>query len=157
MSKSKIVCVSGGFDPLHIGHLRQIEDAKKLGDMLIVILNSDRFLINKKGYYVLPMNQRSAILGSLKWVDCVYEHKASDPKDMTVCEALLELKPDIFAKGGDRSPLDVPIPEEKVCEELGIEIIYGVGSFDKVASSSSLMEAAFKRYTEARRIQCMKM
>jgi cytidyltransferase-like protein len=150
-SGRKIVCVSGGYDPLHIGHIKQICDAKKLGSVLIVILNSDRFLLNKKGYYFLSAVQRKVILEHLRPVDYVYMHNPTDPNDMTVCEALIDIHPDIFAKGGDRSPIGTPIPEEKLCAELGIEVVYGVGGFDKVSSSSILVEEAFKRFENRRR------
>jgi cytidyltransferase-like protein len=151
-SGRKIVCVSGGYDPLHIGHIRQISEAKKLGSLLIVILNSDRFLQNKKGYYFLTSIQRKNVLEHLRDVDYVYIHNPTDPNDMTVCEALIDLHPDVFAKGGDRSPIGTPIPEEKLCEELGIEIVYGVGGFDKLSSSSILVEEAFKRFENRRRV-----
>jgi cytidyltransferase-like protein len=150
-SGRKIVCVSGGYDPLHVGHIKQICDAKKLGSLLIVILNSDRFLLNKKGYYFFSVIQRKAILEHLRPIDYVYVFNPTDPDDMTVCEALRDIHPDIFAKGGDRSPIGTPIPEEKLCEELGIEVVYGVGGFDKVSSSSVLVEEAFKRFENRRR------
>ena len=142
----KIVCVSGGFDPLGLHHIMYMNSAKKLGSLLIVILNSDRFLYNKKGYYFLPSMHRKIIIENLRAVDYVYTHNPTDPDDMTVCEALIDLQPDIFAKGGDRSPLDDPIPEEKLCTDLGIEIVYGVGGFNKISSSSTLVEEGYKRF-----------
>lgn len=151
MSKGQIVCISGGFDPLGVHHLRYIEAAKKLGSVLVVILNSDDFLMVKKGYYVMTMRERTAILESIKWVDYVHQHIPTYPYDMTVSEALAKLKPDIFAKGGDRHPGADPIPEETICKKLGIEIVYGVGGYEKLSSSSWIMEEAFKRYELARR------
>ena len=142
----KIVCVSGGFDPLGMHHVVYMNAAKKLGSILIVILNSDRFLYNKKGYYFLPAMHRKIIIEQMRSVDYVYMHNPTDPDDMTVCEALIDIHPDIFAKGGDRSPLDDPIPEEKVCEDLNIEVVYGVGGFNKISSSSTLVEEGYKRF-----------
>lgn len=147
-SGRKIVCVSGGFDPIGIHHIVYINAAKKLGDKLIVILNSDRFLFNKKGYYFMGAPLRKQIIEQFRSVDFVYLHNPTDPDDMTVCEALIDIHPDIFAKGGDRSPLGTPIPEEKLCVELGIEVVYGVGGFNKISSSSSMVEEAFKRYAK---------
>lgn len=142
----KVVCVSGGFDPLGMHHVAYINAAKKLGDVLIVIMNSDRFLYNKKGYYFMPSLHRKMILENLRSVDFVYMHNPTDPDDMTVCEALIDIHPNIFAKGGDRSPIGTPIPEEKLCTDLGIEVVYGVGGFNKISSSSSLVEEGYKRF-----------
>ena len=142
MDKTKrrkiIVAVSGGFDPVHVGHIRYFKEAKKLGDKLIVILNSDKFLIKKKGYAFMPFKERKEILESIKWVDKVIP--AID-KDQTVCKTLAKLKPDIFAKGGDRTLEN--IPEKEVCEKLGIRMVFGVGG-GKVQSSSWLLNRFLK-------------
>lgn len=127
-----IVAVSGGFDPLHIGHIEYLEKAKQLGDKLVVILNQDHFLIKKKGFAFMPFNERKRILESLKFVDEVI---GQIDKDHTVCESLKKLKPNIFAKGGDRNIGN--IPEKEVCDELGIKIIDGLG--EKIRSSSELV------------------
>src|SRR3989344_4284268 len=100
--KSKvIVAVSGGFDPIHIGHIRLFNDAKKLGDELVVILNNDNWLKQKKGFVLMPENERKEIIESLKPVDRVIVSGHSDGfKDRSVCAELLSLRPDIFANGG---------------------------------------------------------
>lgn len=131
------VAVSGGFDPIHIGHIRYIQEASKLGDKLIVILNGDSFLNRKKGYYCMNAFERAEILQAIKGVDKVYIYE-SDKDD--VCGALDALKPDIFAKGGDRRPDGDPIPEEDICKELGITVVYGVGGIDKPNSSSLIID-----------------
>ena len=132
-NKKIIVAASGGFDPLHAGHVEYLEKAKKLGDKLIVILNKDHFLKKKKGYAFMPFDERCKIIAALKYVDeivpCIDE-------DNTVCKTLEMLKPDIFAKGGDRTADE--IPEAKICRELGIKIIDGLG--EKIQSSSELVE-----------------
>jgi D-beta-D-heptose 7-phosphate kinase/D-beta-D-heptose 1-phosphate adenosyltransferase len=128
----KTVCVSGGFDPLHIGHVRYIREASKLGDYLIVILNTDEFLTKKKGKPFMCFEERKEILFALEGVDEVF---GAIDKDMTVCETLRLLKPDIFAKGGDRTLGN--IPEKEVCEELGIDMVFEVGG-GKIQSSSWL-------------------
>ena len=136
MDKTKrkiIVAVSGGFDPIHIGHIRYFKEARKLGDKLVVILNTDEFLIKKKGYVFMPFEERKEILESIRWVDEVIP---SIDKDQTVCRTLAELKPDIFAKGGDRTLEN--IPERTVCERLGIKMVFGVGG-GKFQSSSWLL------------------
>lgn len=128
------VAVSGGFDPLHVGHVRMLKEAKKYGDYLTVILNDDAWLMRKKGYVFMKEQERAEILEALECVDEVYIHHG---KDDTVCDALEMMCPDIFANGGDRrSELD--IPEYKVCEENDIRMVFGVGG-DKIQSSSELV------------------
>lgn len=129
----KVVAASGGFDCLHAGHVEYLQMAKTLGDQLIVIVNTDEFLIKKKGYVFMPLKERLAIISALRCVDDVV---ASVDKDQTVCETLRLIKPDIFAKGGDRSATE--IPEAAVCAELNIKIIDGLG--DKIQSSSDLVK-----------------
>ena len=127
----KIVATSGYFDPLHVGHLECLELAKQLGDKLIVIVNSDLQAKLKKGRSFMSENDRMKIVSALKCVDEVF---LSIDKDKTQCKSLEYLKPNIFAKGGDR--LSNEIPESKTCHELGIEIIDGLG--DKIRSSSDI-------------------
>lgn len=136
----KTVAISGGFDPLHVGHIRYIHEAKKLGDKLIVILNGDTFLLRKKGYLVFKAEERTELLLALKDVDEVFVY---DSEKDDVCEALEYIQPDIFAKGGDRRPGGVPIPEVETCKKLGIEVIYGVGGIDKPNSSSWVIQKLF--------------
>ena len=127
----KIVATSGYFDPLHVGHLECLEKSKKLGDQLIVIVNSDLQAKLKKGKSFMNENDRMKIVLALKCVDKVF---LSIDKDKTQCESLKYLKPNIFAKGGDRMIYE--IPEAKVCKELNIKIIDGLG--EKIRSSSKL-------------------
>jgi cytidyltransferase-like protein len=100
---SKLVAVSGGFDPIHIGHVRMIREARALGDELVVILNNDNWLMAKKGFVFMPEAERQEIIEALEGVSKVVltKHVENDP-DRSVCEALREIHPDIFANGGDR-------------------------------------------------------
>lgn len=135
MNKKKIVvAVSGGFDPIHIGHIRYFKEAKKLGDELLVILNTDDFLIRKKGKPFMIFDERKEILEAIRWVD---EVVASVDNDQTVCKSLRYYRPDIFAKGGDRT-ID-NIPEKETCNELRIKMFFGVGG-PKIQSSSWLIK-----------------
>ncbi len=136
----KVVAVSGGFDPVHVGHLRMFHEAAELGDALVVIANNDNWLRAKKGYAFMPERERRELLLSLGPVDAVHitDH-AVDPDDMTVCEALRAVHPDVFANGGDRK--EGSVPEYALCDELGIEMAFNVGG-DKIQSSSELVEAA---------------
>lgn len=142
--KEIIVAVSGGFDPIHIGHVRMFREAKKLGHKLIVILNNDNWLKKKKGYSFMPEHERKEVIEALEPVDIVFitEH-GPDPDDMSVCDALRKLKPHIFANGGDRK-LD-NIPEVPVCEEIGCEMVFNVGEGGKVQSSSWLLKDYFEK------------
>lgn len=147
MKKAKkeiIVAVSGGFDPIHIGHIRMFKKAKALGDKLVVILNNDNWLKKKKGYAFMPQKERKEIIENIKWVDGVVltTHKP-DPQDMSVCKDLAKLKPDIFANGGDRKKGNVP--EDLVCEKYGIKMAFNIGNGGKIQSSSWLLEKYGKR------------
>jgi D-beta-D-heptose 7-phosphate kinase/D-beta-D-heptose 1-phosphate adenosyltransferase len=131
------VAVSGGFDPLHIGHVRLMREAKKLGDALVVIINNDNWLHNKKGFVFMPQKERIEIIRAFPFVDRVVltDHSPLDP-DRSVVRSLRALRPAFFANGGDRKPSGDPIPEDVVCDELGIKIVYNVGRGGKVQSSS---------------------
>ena len=147
---NKTVVVSGGFDPIHIGHIRLFKEAKKLGDELVVILNNDNWFGIKGRKLFMPENERKEIIEALKVVDRVIltKHKPSKKifdrttKEYSICKELEELKPDVFANGGDRFADD--IPEFKLCNELGIEMVFNVGAGGKVRSSSELL----KEYTK---------
>ena len=129
------VCVSGGFDPVHIGHLRMIQEASKFGNV-IVIVNSDDWLMRKKGYIFMPYEERCEILEGFTATSSTTH---VDDSDNTVCEALRRIKPDYFANGGDRKTNNTP--EMDVCEELEIEMLWGVGG-GKIQSSSTLVSDA---------------
>ncbi|MCX6753693.1 MAG: adenylyltransferase/cytidyltransferase family protein [Candidatus Nomurabacteria bacterium] len=139
-----VVMISGGFDPIHIGHVRYIKEAKKLGSKLIVIINNDNWLRAKKGKEFMGELDRKEIVEAFPGVDKVYitEHKAGmnydDPIERSVCDALRKIQPHIFANGGDRKPSGYPVPEVAVCKELGIKMVYNVGHGGKVRSSSEL-------------------
>ena len=145
MKKPIVVAVSGGFDPLHIGHIRMFQEAKALGDELVVILNNDHWLRNKKGFVFMSETERKEIIESIRGVDRVIitDHKPNDER--SVCRTLRELRPDIFANGGDRKPYGDPPPEVPVCEELGIKMTYDVGTGGKVQSSSWLVAKATQK------------
>ena len=127
----KKVCISGYFDPLHVGHLEYINKAKELGDYLVVIVNNNFQCKLKKGKFFMDEKDRVEIVKNLKSVDDVF---LSIDKDKTVSKSLEKLKPSVFANGGDRKNYE--IPESKICKEHGIEIIDGLG--DKIRSSSDL-------------------
>src|SRR4030042_1325956 len=127
------VAISGAFDPIHVGHIRYISEAAKLGDRLVVILNGDDFLLRKKGFVFRPFEDRKEILESVKGVDEVI---ASVDEDQTVSKTLELLKPDIFAKGGARTGPE-NIPEAQTCRKIGCKLVTNVGG-SKIFSKSDL-------------------
>jgi D-beta-D-heptose 7-phosphate kinase/D-beta-D-heptose 1-phosphate adenosyltransferase len=137
-----VVVVCGGFDPIHVGHVRHLKDAKALGDVLIVILNSDDWLLKKKGYIFMSFNERKEIIESIKYVDQVIPYEEGG--DGSVAKTLKKLKPDIFAKGGDRNIANIPKSEVETCRRLGIKLVTGVGG-GKIQSSSWLVNKIKKR------------
>ena len=133
MREKPLIAVSGGFDPVHIGHIRMIHEASRYGNVMVII-NSDEWLQRKKGYVFMPWEERAEIMGNIKGVVMVTQ---VDDKDGTVCEALRRHRPDAFANGGDRKTQNTP--EMDVCEELGIQMMWAVGGNDKPQSSSWLV------------------
>jgi cytidyltransferase-like protein len=135
MSEEITVLVSGGFDPAHIGHIRMILEAATIGDV-IVVANSDDWLMRKKGYIFMPWDERAELLAAIRGVTRV-EHV--DDTDGTVCEAIRRLQPTHFANGGDRKTDNTP--EMDVCNELGVKLLWNVGG-GKIQSSSDLVSAS---------------
>jgi len=147
MPKSKkkiVVAVSGGFDPIHIGHVEMFYEAKAMGDELVVILNNDNWLQKKKGHVFMPELERKEILEALRPVDRVIltKHKLND-KDVSVCRVIEEIKPDIFANGGDRHQHNVP--EVATCQKIGCQMVFNVGKRGKIQSSSWLVGKYLKK------------
>jgi len=146
--KKTIVAVSGYFNPIHVGHLELFEEAKKLGDYLVVIINNDKQVGLKGSVPFMAIEDRVKIVEAIKWVDEVF---VSIDQDKTVRKSLEAIKPDIFANGGDRKNLN-DIPEAEICEKLNIKLIDGCGK--KIRSSSALIKNAAKirkQKTENRR------
>jgi D-beta-D-heptose 7-phosphate kinase/D-beta-D-heptose 1-phosphate adenosyltransferase len=137
------IMVSGGFDPLHIGHLRMIKEAAKVGKV-IVVANSDAWLLRKKGYIFMPWEERKEIIEGYSEVDRV---EAVDDSDGSVCEALRRIRPTYFANGGDRTNKNTP--EMAVCDELGITMLWEVGG-GKIQSSSEMVANANAAKKETR-------
>ena len=134
----KIVVVTGGFDPLHSGHIAYFQDARKLGDKLVVGINSDEWLARKKGQPFMSIEERRAIVGALKDVDVTMTFDDSDGSATKLLESLKLDAPNdeiIFANGGDRTLTN--IPEMSV---QGIQFAFGVGGKDKKNSSSWLLQ-----------------
>lgn len=131
----KIVCVSGYFDPVHVGHIEYFQKSKKIGTKLMVIVNNDEQAILKKGKSFMHLDERVKIIKEFRCVDMVV---TSIDTDRTVCKTLetVEPKPYYFCNGGDQN--NNTIPETDVCNKRGIELRDGFG--DKIQSSSWLIK-----------------
>lgn len=138
----KLAIVSGGFDPIHVGHIELFEKAKDMADDLLVIVNDDAFLERKKGKPFMPLTERLKVVESLKPVTMVVE---SSDEDDTVCNTLQwiralyksKYKHMMFCNGGDRTGKG-ETPEHITCEQIGIKPVYGLGK--KIQSSSWLLK-----------------
>ena len=147
-----IYMTSGGFDPMHVGHVRCIAGTHALASnkdihpwqvkgIVVVVVNADSFLVRKKGYAFMPVEERMEIIDALEGVDFVVPWETDN--DQTVCGAIEILKPTYFTKGGDRFDAST-IPEWSICEKIGCEILTGVGKGGKIQSSSELIARANK-------------
>ena len=150
MRERQYVMISGGFDPIHVGHVRLIQEAARHGHGLYVVLNSDDWLLRKKGYVFMPWEERAEIIQSIAGVSTVV---AVDDSDDTVCEAIKKHRPAYFANGGDRKSDNTP--EVQVCKDLGIKTLWNIGG-NKIQSSSELVakqkEDTSKTLTETQQL-----
>ena len=137
---SDIILVSGGFDPIHSGHIKLINDANKYGDV-VVLLNSDEWLQNKKGKAFLPFHERRIIMKNIKGVLDVIEF---DDSDKTCVDGIQKAKSLFqnniikFANGGDRN--NNTTPEKDFCDKNNIETLFGIGGDNKSNSSSWILK-----------------
>ena len=143
----QIYVTSGGFDPLHVGHLRCIQESAEIAQrgvrinndwspgVLVVIVNGDGFLHRKKDYAFMPCEERMEIIAGIEGVDYVVDW---DDGSQTVVDALEILKPDFFLKGGDRDHRG-NVPEFEICKDINCKIIFNVGG-GKIQSSSHLVK-----------------
>jgi len=148
----KTVAISGGFDPLHIGHVELMKEAKALGDRLVVIINNDNWIKKKKRTPFMEEGERKAIIEAIRYVDEVVltEHPENPegPEAMSVSKALEKIKPDIFANGGDRDEKNAIDPSSSLyydiqtCQRLDIQMVFNVGKSGKIQSSSWLIQKA---------------
>ncbi len=146
-----IYVTSGGFDPMHVGHLRCIQGTVQLADdsnnwdrgIVIVIVNGDGFLERKKGYAFMPHEERMEIIAGIEGVDYVV---GWDDGSQTVTGAIDIIRPNYFTKGGDRVDADT-VPEFRLCGDIGCKVIFNVGG-GKVQSSSELVDFASRHTTD---------
>ena len=163
-NKPIVVAVSGGFDPIHIGHLRMIKEARKFGDKLVVILNNDNWLRKKKTHIFMHQKERKELLESIEGVDeVVITSHPRNPQYMDVSREISKIKPDIFANGGDRDKKDASSKisslnaDQLICQRLGIKMVFNVGRGGKVQSSSWLLARYVNKVKPARNLNITKI
>ena len=141
----KVIILSGGFDPVHIGHVEMFKAAKEMDATVVVGINSDDWLVRKKGQPFMPFEERKVILESMKYIDYVF---GFDDEDESACDLIRKInqlyKDDnettiYFGNGGDRT--DQTTPEMEYCEQNGVELLFVVGG-GKIQSSSDLIDGA---------------
>jgi len=140
-----IVLTSGGFDPMHVGHLRCLQESSVIAaslprGRLAVVVNGDGFLLRKKGYAFMPEYERAEIIAGVSGVDYVV---LWDDGSQFVSGAVEILKPTYFTKGGDRTS-SANVPEFDICEKIGCKVLFGIGG-EKIQSSSVLVENISKQ------------
>lgn len=138
----KIVLVTGGFDPVHSGHIAYIQEARKLGDLLVIGANSDEWLKRKKGRGFMPWEERASVLSAMSGVDRVINFNDSDGSAKDAIRKVRQIYPSdqiIFANGGDRTTANIP-EMEMLKEMLNLEFVFGVGGEHKLNSSSWILQ-----------------
>lgn len=150
MKKKKVVITSGYFNPIHIGHVNLMREAKKLGDFLVVIVNNDKQVKLKGSMPFMSEEERSEIVKDIKHVDAVFlsVDDYAEGKHVPISKSLEAIARQykgelIFAKGGDRNADNIPESEKKVCTDFSIKIVNNVGG-GKVQSSSWLLKNTIK-------------
>ena len=143
-AKKNMIILSGGFDPIHKGHIRMFKEAS-LNGMVVAGLNSDEWLIRKKGKFFMPFVERKEILESIRYIDLV---KSFDDSDDTACSLINKINNEysenyniFFGNGGDRT--NQTTPEIKFCNDNNIDLIWGLGG-GKIQSSSELLKNWYK-------------
>lgn len=135
----RIVLVTGGFDPVHSGHIEYFKDARRLGDMLIVGINSDEWLVRKKGRPFMSWTERNVIVSNLEIVDATLKFDDADDSAKDAIAKVREIYPTaeiLFANGGDRTDKNIP---EMDINDANVKFVFGVGGVDKRNSSSWIL------------------
>ncbi len=144
-----LVLITGGFDPLHSGHIKYIKAAKKLADYLVVGLNSDEWLVRKKNYYFLPFQERSSVITNLEDVNEVISFDDSDDSAIDAIQKCLKISESvIFANGGDRKKDNIP-EITKFLNNESVNFVFGVGGHNKANSSSWLISEFIAKYLKS--------
>ena len=136
----RVVIVSGGFDPIHSGHIEHFREAKKLGDILIVGLNSDKWLTRKKGKPFMPIEERMAVIRELRMVDSAVPFNDDNNSSIDLIQKALVLFDDVlFANGGDRTQDNIP-EIDAFDKDPRVQFAFGVGGTHKQNSSSWILK-----------------
>ncbi len=139
MKHYDVLVLSGGFDPLHVGHIRMIQQARDMAALIVVGVNSDDWLMRNKGRVYMKFEERREIVASIRGVTSAVGFNDADDTAINLIQMVSTMSPGAkiaFGNGGMRTALNVP--EVAVCQSLGIDMIWGLGG-DKVQSSSELV------------------
>lgn len=142
MQHYDIMILSGGFDPLHVGHIRMIQHARDMAALVVVGINSDEWLTRKRGRVITKFEDRCQIVASIRGVTSAVGFDDADDTAVALIKMVCRLSPGAriaFGNGGDRTSTNVP--EVEICHELGVDLVWGVGG-TKVESSSGVIESA---------------
>ena len=140
MKHYDIMILSGGFDPLHVGHVRMIQSARDMAALVVVGVNSDEWLRRKRGRVVQSFDDRCEIVASIRGVTSANGFNDEDDTAVALIRMVCRMSPGAkiaFGNGGDRTSTNVP--EVEVCKELGVDLVWGVGG-NQVESSSGVIE-----------------
>jgi len=142
MQHYDIMILSGGFDPLHVGHIRMIQHARDMAALVVVGINSDEWLRRRRGRVITKFEDRCQIVASIRGVTSAVGFDDADDTAVALIKMVVRLSPGAriaFGNGGDRTSTNVP--EVQICNELGVDLVWGVGG-TKVESSSGVIESA---------------
>jgi D-beta-D-heptose 7-phosphate kinase/D-beta-D-heptose 1-phosphate adenosyltransferase len=142
MKHYDIMVLSGGFDPLHVGHIRMIQHARDMAALVVVGVNSDDWLMRRRGRVMTPFAERCELVASIRGVTSAVGFEDADDTAVALIKMVSRLSPGAkiaFGNGGDRTSTNVP--EVQICNELGVDLVWGVGG-DRVESSSGVIEQA---------------
>lgn len=142
MKHYDIMILSGGFDPLHVGHIRMIKAARDMAALVVVGVNSDDWVKRRRGQFATRFEDRCEIVAGIRGVTSAVGFDDSDDTAVALIKMVCRLSPGAriaFGNGGDRTSTNVP--EVEICKELGVDLVWGVGG-DRVESSSGVIESA---------------
>ncbi len=151
----KVVVVSGGFDPIHSGHISLLKEASSLGDHLIVGINSDEWLERKKGYVFMPYEEREEIIQSIQYVQGIIKFNDDDDSACDLLEQVKEYYSEcniVFANGGDRNQSN-----NRELKVKGVEFVYGIGGDDKKNSSSRIVEKFLNKWNSTELVENVRL
>jgi len=148
-NKYDVVLISGAFDPLHVGHIKLIQDAKLYAREIVIALNSDEWLAHEKGKSFMPFDERKLIMENVKDVQWVFGFDDADGTACNAIETMVKLYGNVnnkilFANGGNRNKTNVP--EQDLCKKLGVELIWKIGGNTQIITEIDRIRNKIPQY-----------